>query len=308
MARARPAIHELASFLGRSAALFEERMLGVAATLVDDRRSREKALDGLAEVLGETMALADLYGRRRVFLEVDAVERTAYSTPPTFLDSWPVTSFAGTPLFPRVTFAEALKDLVGREPRLAPNAELVAELYSTRHAFALARSSELQITERVQKALADLVEQGVTQKKAEAVLQEIGPWTRAYADTVYRTNLNTAYTAGRFQQAADPDVAAVMPAFERFSVRDSNARPNHRAAHGLIAATTDPIWDTAATPSGYGCRCNMRLVSRFELRRRGLLTDAGVVVPFLPPTFGGYHPDKNFEMGRPDRRMYLGAA
>ncbi len=301
MRKARSPLDELAEFLSRSASQFEERMLDLARALADGRPA-ERARARFAEALGQTMALADLYGRRRVLLEVDAAKRRQFSTG----EPWPVTTFAVTPLFPSLSFEEALRDLLTREPRLAPGAHLVAELYSTRHAFALARSSELEITKRVQAALGNLMSEGITRPKAEQVIQSIGGWSRAYADTVYRTNLNTAYTAGRFQQAADPDVADVMPAFERFAIRDSNARVNHLAAHGLIAATNDPIWDTAATPSGYGCRCNMRLVSKFELKRLGLIGLDGQVLRRIPPGFESYHPDENFEAGRPDRRMYLG--
>ena len=100
---------------------------------------------------------------------------------------------------------------------------------------------------------------------ASKVIQQLGDFTRSYANTVYRTNLNTAYTAGRFQQAQEPGVRTVLPAMERWEIMDSAVRrgrpidgpkggtkENHAAAHGLVAATTDPIWNRVASPSGYG--------------------------------------------------------
>jgi hypothetical protein len=233
LSRVRSSLDELASFLSRSAAAFEERVCGLARALADGRPP-DRPMPRLAQVLGETMALADLFGRRRVLLVVDGMKRGRE----VFAAPWPLTSFAATLLFPSLTFDEALKDLLTREPRLAPSARMVAELYSTKQAFALARSSELEVTARVQAALGKLIGEGVTGPKAERVVQEIRGWSRAYADTVYRTSPDTACTAGRFQQAADPDVAEVAQAFQRFAIRARNrstppgSRSTPRAGRG----------------------------------------------------------------------------
>jgi SPP1 gp7 family putative phage head morphogenesis protein len=145
------------------------------------------------------------------------------------------------------------------------------------------------------------MQEGVDVRQGSEIVQRLGDWSRAYADTVYRTNLTSAYTAGRFRQ--QEGVSDVIGAFGFRSRRDDSTRPNHRAAEGLIAPPHDIIWERLSPPLGYNCRCSLRLVSRFELERLGLLRD-GRVMRFEPATLAQAGPDKGFLSVRPDRRIY----
>lgn len=156
---------------------------------------------------------------------------------------------------------------------------------------------------RVQQAVAELGVAGTRPEKAKKILAKIAPFSEAYAETVYRTNLATAYTAGRFRQAQDPDVEAITPAFEYTPVGDSSTRHNHLAARGLLASIKDGIWDRFSPPMGFNCRCDLRLVDRFELESRRLLLRNGQVKRYVPSGFGEAHPDKGFRVSRTDRRV-----
>lgn len=257
------------------------------------------ARERCAAAIGETMTLADLFGRRRVFLEQDFYERGSQFA-------------AASPVMPNVPFSEAYRDILSREPRLLESAEAVAQAYTEGRAFALARSAEATLTEAVQNFISRAVQKGKPAPKAATAVQELGDFTRSYAQTVYRTNLTTAYTAGRFQQAQDPGVRKVLPAMERWGVTDSAIRQgrredhgeNHFAAVGLIAATRDVIWAKAAPPSGYGCRCGVRMVPRFELEERGLIRPDGQVTRYEPPQFSRFKPHPRFGQRRPDLMFY----
>ena len=276
------------------------------AIAASDEPARRRAFARCAAAIGDTMTLADLYGRRRVLLESDFADTRRFYAPTPELAMGgrmpELAFFAATPVVPDVPFSEAYADILRREPRLAGTAEKVAELYRTKHAFALARSAEVTLTEAVQRLVGRAMKEGIPTPSASAQVAELGDFTTAYAGTVYRTNLATAYTAGRFQQAKDPEVARILPAMERYSVTDSalrRGRPedggeNHAAAHGLVAPVGDPIWRTHAPPSGYGCRCGIRMVARSELRRRGLLRDDGTVLRFEPPGFASFSAHPNF--------------
>ena len=301
MTHVRPAIDELAEFLNRSAASFASAMARLAkAAAGDSRYDSGAAIVDLTDLISETMTLADLHGRRRALLEFDAASHAAgaQSAPP-------AATFAASPIVPSVPFESAVQDLLTREPRLAETYQEVAELYRTRHAFAAARSSSRIVTAKVQEAIAKAVREGKALASAEAAVAEVGDWSRAYAETVYRTNVATAYSAGRIRQAFDPAIGQVMIAFERRATGDRDTRPHHQAASGLLAAKTDPVWDMAMIPSGYGCRCQIRLVSRFECERRGLLDSSGNVIKQIPARFSEYYPDPGFG-GRPDLAMYRG--
>lgn len=303
--RVKNPIEELEELAENSTAALRRELepLGRAIVRGDDR-ARARALEQLAELLGQTMALADLLGRRRLLLEADAVGRSPGQS------RAPAIAFKETPIVPRVEFREVLEDLVRREPRLAESRDgvplwrQVAELYQSGHNFALARAADLALTEQVREFLRGGIEQGFPRASIQDAIARIGDFSRSYAETVYRTNLNTAFTAGRFQQVREPGVREVIGAFGFEAVLDGDVRENHRAAHGLIASPDDTVWETLSPPLGFNCRCSVRMVSRFELERRGLI-EGEVVERFEPPGFSGAFPDPGFEKSfRTDRRIY----
>lgn len=289
---------ELLDLLEHAAWRFEDAMNRIVRAHAGGKSIDVRDEVALADQLWQSMTLTDLLGRKRLLMEADA----AAGKVPLALRQQVV--FAATPVIPNVPFREAIEDIVRREPRLAKTAVEVSNLYRTRHAFALARAASLKITEAVQAAIKRLGLKGMTVPKASAVVADVGGFTRAYSETVYRTNVATAYSAGRYAEARSPGVAATMGAFERTAVGDSDTRPTHLAADGLLAGIEDPVWEHASVPSGYNCRCAQRLVSKYELERMGLLDRSGKVIRRTPAGFGAYRPDPGFGGGRPDRRIY----
>jgi hypothetical protein len=300
---------ELTELWSRSVPSIVRRIGGLVGAIARGEPTAH-ASELLADELAQTMALADLIGRRRLLLEADAHEAEASERDLVVLQ-------AEDPIrrFPEVPFVEAIRDLVTREPRLAASAEEVARLYRERHAFALARSAELATTQRVQAILQRASAAGqVARVTAENLIAEAGPFAAWYAQVVYRTNLATANAAGRFQQAREPGVAEVIGGFERWEIMDSDVRrgrpedhgENHAAGHGLIAGVADPIWRYASAPAGYQCRGGQRFVSRGDLRRLGLLGHDGRVLRRLPDGFAAYRPHPRFAVS-PHARIYGGA-
>lgn len=282
---------ELDKFLDRRTALFSQALFNLIRAKFG-QANRETALADLAGLIQRTMILADLHGRRRLFIEMDH----AIQTRGRFAAS------SATPIVPNVPFVEAIEDLLFREPRLAKSAEEVARLYSTERVFAMARAAEGNVddriakfrTEWVQRRLAEGIEEGKGIVEMTEAMKELAPWTDAYAGTVYRTNVSNAYTEGRFKQAEDPEVKDIMPAMEIVGIADAEERPNHRAARGMIAATNDSIWDRLKPPLGFQCRHGVRMVSRFELERRGMIDKNGNVTRYEPPGFENARPDEGF--------------
>lgn len=345
----KPPIDELLEFIRRGSLAFVEAIRRIIRALTDARFSLGAAEKHLADVFAKTMTLADLFGRRRSYLEMDALvspEARAQATVPVDFESG-IVKVPGRPVppvdapqvpldfktairqwrgkVPSVPFQAAIDDIVTREPRLleiAPGEELtmaekVAKLYQEEHAFAFARKTSGVVTEKVQLTIARLIEEGTARPAAVKVLAELTGWSESYADTVYGTNLSTAYSAGRIRIGLKPAVLAAMPAWEYVTANDSDVRrgrkedgpksgpkENHKAAHGAIFAKTDPIWDRLMPPASYRCRCQIRSVTREELERRNLLTASGEVIPFIPPGFDKFQPHPNFGQGRPDLALY----
>lgn len=254
--------------------------------------------DRVARAIGQMTALADVLGRRRVVLEAKAASRGSFATA--------IADVPAVATVPQIPFTEAIADILNRTPEIATTAEEMVDVYSKRHGFAMARSTSRVVTQRVQRAIGALIDSGEAVPTAKAVISRLGDFTRAYSETVYRTNLNTAYSAGRWAQARDPDIAVVMVAGMVSTSTDSDVRDdprgeNHLAANGFVAATDDPVWNRISPPFGFNCRCAFSLVSRFELERMGRFKNGRVIPTPFPRDF---RPHPGFAQRRPDVGIY----
>lgn len=275
------------------------------AKVRDDRATVLAARADLAETMRETLGTAEILGARMALAaagRAGAKMRRGVATH----------QFAEQTLVPNVTFAEALEDFVTRAPVTLQNAaertaQRIAELYSTDRVVAFARSAEETVTREAQAFIARAFRTGLGENRVGAQLaatvneirEQSAAWSEGYARMVFRTNVNTAVTAGRFRQTRDPDVRAVVPAFRFDAVGDGDTRDNHGAADGMILRVDHPAWGKIAPPLGYNCRCQVVHVSALELDALGKLRDDGTVIDDTVPA--GAFPDDGFRhSGRPD--------
>lgn len=231
---------ELDAFLDRKATVFHQAIMNLAFAKATGK-DLEAARKDLAETIQRTLILADLKGRERLLMEFDAAKRGAK-----FADI-PETS----PIVPGISFEEAVEDMFKRDPRLERSSAEISRLYSTEKVFAMARSAEMVVTKRAQDEIVKWLGSGDPATAIEKTLTEIGPFSRAYADTVFRTNTATAYNEGRMEQALDPDVSEVIVGFRYDGIDDAFTRENHRAGFGSIAATDSPVWKLRKPPAGF---------------------------------------------------------
>ena len=75
-------------------------------------------------------------------------------------------------------------------------------------------------------------------------------------ETLYRTQVNMAYSAGRWQAAQDPDIDAILWGWEYMAIDDSRVRPTHLAMDGTRLPKGDAMWQTNTPPMGWNCRCS----------------------------------------------------
>jgi len=100
-----------------------------------------------------------------------------------------------------------------------------------------------------------------------------GKLSRAKLDNVYRTNIQSAYQAGRYAQMSR--VTETMPWWRYVAVQDDRTRPEHMALHGIVRRYDDPFWRTRYPPNGFRCRCTVRPMSDAEVKRYGYDTGEG---------------------------------
>lgn len=285
-ARTRQPSAEIETLLKRRAPVLADAVLRVAEDAARNR-DRSESVEALALVLTQTLALSDMLGRRRTV--VWAGSRGFEMAEPGAVD-----------VLPRVPFQEAIDDLASRHPLLAAGRAEVEAVYAG-HGFTLARASDLEIVERVQRAIVEALRIGRSGGDTAEIIEGLGDWSRAYAETVYRNNVTTAYSAGIDRQLEDPDVRAVITALRYTTTGDVDVRESHRKMDGTVAPPEHPIWNSRTPPCGHGCRCARDFMSREDLKREGLITSLGAVAVRIPhPQVG---PDPGFG-GRPVARIY----
>ncbi|ODC03229.1 hypothetical protein BFW38_06415 [Terasakiispira papahanaumokuakeensis] len=86
---------------------------------------------------------------------------------------------------------------------------------------------------------------------------------------IYKTNMDTSYMAGRWQQMTDPDVMRLRPYWRYVHNTVENPRQQHRAWHGLVLPAGDPWFKAHYPPNGYGCNCGIETLSERDLERLG---------------------------------------
>ena len=96
--------------------------------------------------------------------------------------------------------------------------------------------------------------------------------TRARMETVYRTNMQNAFMAGRWQELQANK--AYMPWLQYTAVMDNRTRPRHRELHALIYHIDDPFWDYFYPPNGFNCRCTVTAYSQRDMDKRELLANS----------------------------------
>lgn len=250
---------------GRHARFYRDALADlVVAEATGDREFRAGARERLGDVVTETFGVGEVLGASSV-LRGAARERSREAR--LAAERPRLLAFADAPtqsVLPRVTFEEAVEDMVERTPvtirRAAERtAARIRELYGEGRVVAFVESAEAAVTERVQDLLADALREGIGEAEGgRLIVREVNlvrdrtrAWTEGYARMAFRTNLNTAVTAGRFRQVADPDVREVIPGFRFDAVGDDDTRPNHLAADGVVLQVDNPAWARLATPLGY---------------------------------------------------------
>ncbi len=133
----------------------------------------------------------------------------------------------------------------------------------------------------VHRALQTALEQGISLKKFKDMVSDIitRPW---HAETVFRTNIQTAYQVGRYRQMSEE--IDVFPYWMYDAVNDSRTRPSHALMDGKVYPATHPFWKRWYPPNGYNCRCSVIPLREKEAQKYEINTD----MPALEPD-PGFH-------------------
>lgn len=158
------------------------------------------------------------------------------------------------------------------------------------HAFTVAKAMRLDLLSDIRAALETALQDGQTLKQfitnMQPTLEAQGWWGQQVIvdsegvgelvqlgsprrlKTIYQTNLQSAYMAGR--KAEMEQTTETHPYWMYVAILDGKTRPSHRALHGQVFRHDDPIWSAIFPPNGFNCRCRVVALSEAAVKRRGL--------------------------------------
>lgn len=157
-------------------------------------------------------------------------------------------------------------------------------------AFTVAKAMRLDLLSDIRGALETALQDGQTLKQfitaLQPTLESQGWWGQQVIvggdgvgelvqlgsprrlKTIYQTNLQSAYMAGR--KAAMEETTDTHPYWMYVAILDGKTRPSHRALNGQVFRHDDPIWASIFPPNGFNCRCRVVALSEAAVKRRGL--------------------------------------
>lgn len=186
-----------------------------------------------------------------------------------------------------MTFQEAVDYFKERVPVTAEQFYKIAAEYRGL-AFTVGGYTKAQILKKFYDELLAALEEGNTLSefrenmndflKAEGY-EGLDP---VQADNIFRTNIQTAYNVGHYQQMTDPGVMRLRPYWQYDAVNDSHTRPSHLAMDGRVFPADSPVWDTWFPPNGFRCRCTVKTLSKRQVEQRGLTVETSAPRAALP--------------------------
>lgn len=161
-------------------------------------------------------------------------------------------------------------------------------------AFTVAKAMRLDLLSDIRAALETALQDGQTLtqfiEQLQPVLEAQGWWGKQVIvdgagnaelvqlgsprrlKTIYQTNLQSAYMAGR--KASMEDSADTHPYWRYVAILDGRTRPSHRALNGKVYRHDDPVWSAIYPPNGFNCRCRVTALSGSALTRKGLQVES----------------------------------
>lgn len=175
------------------------------------------------------------------------------------------------PAFATRPVRDARKQFEQREPVTRDVYDAMTDA-ARRRSVTVAGAATNEIVRTVQRELVRQVAEGAElrdfAKRVVPRLEAAGwtPQNPSHVENVLRTNVGSAYNAGRARQMTQPTVLRFRPYWQIVTVNDGppRQRPTHQAAHLVVLRANDPFWLTAYPPFGYQCRCRVRSLGRRE--------------------------------------------
>jgi SPP1 gp7 family putative phage head morphogenesis protein len=170
--------------------------------------------------------------------------------------------------------------------KLTPEQFTRLEAKARAMAFTVAGVAEEDLLGEIFTGLNTALKTGTTFRDFQAGVDQL--FTRAgfegpnphHLATVFNTNLQSAYQAGRYQRMSE--VAGDRPYWQYSAVMDSGTRPAHAAQDGKVYPANHAYWSRWFPPNGFNCRCTAISLSEDQVKQRGLKVESQMPANFEP--------------------------
>lgn len=244
---------EIASIISGASSI-EEANAGL-----EDWKESTAVFERLGDVLFVTTVLADLGGQLMVAgREAQVVQMAAGddkpASPKPFLD---------------LPWSDAIEAFKARGLVKDSDFETLLGDYAQRSAVARKLMLD-QVQSEVMRHLTDAIAEGDTfdqfAGKVDELTDSLGlaRGKPTYLQMVFRTNVQSAYGAGRYKAMRNPVIARTRPFVQYRTVGDVRVRDEHAVLDGHVFAVDDPVWQRIAPPNGFNCRCSMVTLSNAQ--------------------------------------------
>ncbi len=173
-------------------------------------------------------------------------------------------------------FPEAV-EWFSKRVRVTPDTWSAMDAKARQRAFVVAGVARLDLLHDVHRSLQEALQRGET---FEAWKAKMGPalekeWAGTVKDparrleTIFRTNIQQAYSAGRQRQLRDPAVLKYRPFWLFDAIMDNATTRMCHSANGTLLPHDDPWWATHTPPLHFNCRSGIRSLRAKQAERRG---------------------------------------
>ena len=155
-------------------------------------------------------------------------------------------------------------------------------------AFYVTGLAQHDLVQMVSDGIEEALKNGETlndfKKRILGAIQSQG-WHGSRVENIFRTNVQTAYAAGRYTKMQA--VKKARPYWQYIAIMDSRVRPSHAVMNGKVYPADHAFWNSNYPPNGFRCRCGVRSLSARQVKDMGLKVETE-----LPKTGGA---DKGFQ-------------
>ena len=185
---------------------------------------------------------------------------------------------------------EALKHLTGKRSHISFAWQDTAS-YEHAVSFTVAKMMDEDMLAETRAAMTDALANGTdfatSQKRLKPYLMARGWWGQAVMGdpdtgeiqkvqlgstrrlrTIYHTNLHTAYAAGQWERIQRNK--KLFPYLKYIPSDAAEPRESHKPFYGMVLPVDDPFWSTHFPPNGWGCKCNVRALTREQAEKTGI--------------------------------------